>query len=91
MEELKINDGNGLMDNLGMIDSLILDCNELPKTLIDGQYVLFCSKVVEMVQKLSQLKNGVKNDTESLMKQISELTEYSNDLANQLFQKEKEV
>ena len=60
--EINVNDGKGLYDNLGLIDLLVVDCNELPKLLMQGQYVGFCVKIVEMVQKLSNLKRGVKND-----------------------------
>ena len=72
-EEIRINDGGGLYDSIGLIESLIVDCNELPKALYSGQNVLFCRLIVEMVQKLANLKQGVKNDTESLKKRISEL------------------
>ena len=60
--DINVNDGKGLYDNLGLIDLLVVDCNELPKLLMQGQYVGFCVKIVEMVQKLSNLKRGVKND-----------------------------
>ena len=70
---MNINDGHGLMDNLGLIDSLIEDCNELPKDLIDGHNIRFCSRLVQMVQKLANLKNGVKTDIDSLRAQIDEL------------------
>ena len=77
------------MNNLEMIDSLIVDCNELPKALMNGQFVLFCAKIAEMVKKLANLKDGVKTDTESLHKQIMDLNEEINTLSNQLFQHEK--
>ena len=73
MEEFKVNDGNGLMDNIGLIESLIVDCNDLPKSLISGQYVLFCNRIVQMVQKLANLKQGVSNDLQSRDKTIAEL------------------
>lgn len=73
-ENIKVNDGGGLYDNLGIIDMLIIDCNELPKDLINGQNIRFCSRISQMAQKLAKLKEGVKNDTESLKEQIKELT-----------------
>lgn len=74
-EELKVNDGKGLFDSDGIIDSLIVSCNDLPNAIFNGQNVRFCALIVEMVQKLSLLKQGVKNDLESLRKQVDELTE----------------
>ena len=73
MDKIPVNDGGGLYDSIGMIESLIVDCNTLTGLLIENRFVAYCSKVVEMVQKLSELKAGVKNDIESCQKQIKEL------------------
>ena len=73
-----VNDDGGILDSDGMIDSLIVDCNELPKALFSGQYVLFCSMISQMVQKLCLLKKGIKDDSESLKKQIDDLTKILN-------------
>ena len=78
--EIPVNDGNGLMDNIGLIDSLIEDCNDLPQDLVSGHYVRFCSRIVQMVQKLANLKQGVKNDTESLQKQVADLRRLLNEM-----------
>lgn len=76
MAEMKIgpevNNGSGLYDNEGLIDTLIVDCEELVKCVISGQGISFCAKAVEMVQKLSNLKRGVKNDMDDLRRQIRE-------------------
>lgn len=69
-DNINVNDGNGLYDNCGLIDSLIVDCNSLPKLLFDNRNVAFCGKLVEMVQKLSNLKDGVKNEKEHLQEQL---------------------
>ena len=74
MEETKVNDGNGLWDNLGLIDTLIEDCNELPKDLMNGQNIRFCLRISQMAQKLVNLKKGVKADMESLKEQIRDLS-----------------
>ena len=84
----KINE-DGLMDSIGMIDSLILDCNELPKLQMTGQFVLYCARIVEMVKKLGMLKDGVKHDTEALQKQVEDLSKSGEEMANKLFQYEK--
>ena len=74
-EKPPVNDGGGLFDSDGLIDTLIVDCNELPKTLCCGEYVRFCNTIVQMVQKLALLRNGIKADADSLRKQIEELKE----------------
>lgn len=70
--EYTVNDGKGLFDTKGLIDTLIVDCEELVKCVISGQGISFCAKAVEMVQKLSNLKRGVKNDMDDLRRQIRE-------------------
>ena len=77
-QKLTVNDGGGLYDNIGMIESLIVDCNNLPSLLFQGKNVAFCSMIVQMVQKLSRLREGVKNDTEAMQNKIDELTQYIN-------------
>ena len=73
MKEVKVNDGGGLLDNIGMIDSLIVDCNTNVKTLVEGNYIAFCNRMCEMVRKLNLLKNGVKETIESRNQRIKEL------------------
>ncbi len=74
MEKKKINDGTGLglMNNEGLIDSLIMDCNNSVKEIACGQYIAWCNIMVQIVQKLANLKIGVRNDTESLKKQVED-------------------
>ena len=79
-EEIKVNDGKGLFDSNGLIDTLIVDCNELPKKLASGEYVGFCGLIVEMVQKLALLKNGITKDRKSLQDQVKELIRLRDEL-----------
>lgn len=72
-EDIKVNDGGGLLNNLGMIDSLIVDCEKGMKALMNGSPLEYAAITVEMVKKLGLLKGGVRNDTEALQQQISEL------------------
>ena len=75
MDEFSVNDGGGLYDNDGIIDSLIVDCNEIPKALMNGQNVRFCRLIYEMAVKLRELKQGIKNELDSRDKRIGELQE----------------
>ena len=74
--ELPVNDGGGLYNNLGMIDSLIVDCNNLPSLLYAGRNIAFSSLLVQMVQKLDLLRKGVKHDTDALKAEIEELKKF---------------
>ena len=83
-ENLKMNDGGGILDNVGMIDSLIVDCNDAVKALTGGQYIQFCNTIVRMTQKLGSLKKGYQNEIEnkdaeiqSLLKRLDAMVEQS--------------
>lgn len=78
--DITVNNGKGLFDNEGLCESLINDCNNLMKYSMSCQYILFCSTIVQMVQKLNNLKKGIKADLESKDKIISELTEMNDAL-----------
>lgn len=80
MEKIKVNDGGGLYDNVGLIDTLIVDCNELLRAAFSGQYVRFSSIIVGMAKKLANLKEGVSNDTDALKKQLAELQRFVDDI-----------
>lgn len=66
---------NGLYTNAELVDTLIVDLNNLPKYLIDGQNVLFCATVAQMGQKLSNLRDGITADLASKDKTIEQLKE----------------
>ena len=90
-EELKVNDGGGLMDAEGLIDTLIIDCNEIPKSLCSGMYIQFCAKMVEMVQKLSALKEGVTGSFKINDERIQELRAQNDELRQRIIEyQEKE-
>ena len=71
--KIPVNDGKGLLDNVGMCDSLANDLNILVKDLTNGDYLKFCFMVAQMTTKLSNLKKGIQNDTNSLKHNIEEL------------------
>lgn len=62
---MTVDSNKGVFDNLGLIDTLIVDCNDAIRCCVGGQYVAFCNTMVQMVQKLANLKVGVKNDLEN--------------------------
>ena len=74
-DDITVNDGGGLFDYAGLIDTLLEDCNELPNALFSGKNVRFCALVVGMVQKLARLKEGVKNDLQARENLIREYAE----------------
>lgn len=45
-----------------LIDSLIVDCDSLAKNIISGEGLAVCTLIVQMVQKLANLKKGVISD-----------------------------
>lgn len=71
--ELEVNNGRGLYDSEGLIDTLISDCNNAVRACVGGQYIAFCNTMVQMVQKLARLKTGIKNDFTSKDQYIEQL------------------
>ena len=64
-----------IMTNTELVESLILDLNSLPKKMIDGQYIHFCSTVYQMAQKLINLRNTINNDLKNRDETIETLKE----------------
>lgn len=82
-ETLTVNDGKGLMDTYGMIDSLIVDVNDMVKLICSGQYVAFCQKPVAIVQKLAALRNGIKAEMDNREAQITDMKQLCDKLRNE--------
>ena len=61
-DEIKVNDGRGLYDASGLIDTMIMDCNRSVKELIGGNYIGFCNGMAEIVKKLAVLKKGIEEE-----------------------------
>lgn len=66
---------NGTYTNEELVDSIILDLNNLTKELVGGQYIQFCNVVTNMGKKLFNLRNGIKADIDSKDKVIEQLKE----------------
>lgn len=91
-EEIKVNDGGGLMDAEGLIDSLIIDCNNAVKAVASGEYIRWCGISVQMVQKLSTLKQGITEDIKSRDQRIAELKKSNDELRQRIIEyQDKEV
>ena len=63
----------GLYNSEELIDTLIQDLNNLPKLMIDSQFVLFCATVAQMGQKLAKLKDGIRHDMADREETIADL------------------
>lgn len=61
-EETGINDGGGIYDSAGFIDTIIMDCNNSVKQLTGGNYIGFCNGMAEIVKKLAVLKKGIEEE-----------------------------
>lgn len=86
---ITLNDGNGLMDHDGLIDSLILDCNNAVKQLVAGSYVTWCGTMLLMVRKLTELKAGTDKEIKDMRDRIEALQALNSDLNKQLFEKKE--
>ena len=83
-EGITVNDGNGLYDNAGLCNSLILDLNNLPKLMMTGQYIQFCATVASMGQRLVNLKKGIKADMDSMKEKVEDLKRMNDSLVEQM-------
>lgn len=83
--DMTVNNGNGLMDNEGLCDSLIVDLNDMMKAMAAGQYIRYCNLTVGMVQKLTNLKKGIRTDIAARDEQIRDLQRLNNELAKKAF------
>ena len=72
---LKANDGHGLWDNMGVCDVLLETINQLPKLLIDNQFVSFCKTLSDMAEIVVNLKKGIADDLKSRDENIEILKE----------------
>lgn len=84
MGDYTVNDGKGLYDNEGLLDSIIVDCENAVKQLTTGNHLAWCGIMYSMAQKLICLKNGIKNESDSMKNKIEELKRMNNDLLEQV-------
>ena len=78
--DVTVNDGKGLYDNIGLVDTLITDLNSLPVLLASGQAIKAAGVVYFMGQKLVNLKKGIQADLDSKNQIIEELKRINDSL-----------
>ena len=83
-----MNDGNGLYDNEGLLETLLSDLNKLPKLLMQNQYIAFCDLIAKMAQKIANLMKNVAAEKESLTNKVEELKRLNNDLLAEINKKD---
>ena len=64
---------HGTYTNSELIDTIIVDMNNMIKEALSGQYVQICYIVTGMTQKLMNLKKGIEADLASKDKVIEQL------------------
>ena len=52
----------GLYSNAELVDTIIVDLNNLTKELASGQYIQYCSLISRMGQKLANLRKSIDAD-----------------------------
>lgn len=82
-KKIPVNDGKGLYNNEGLCDTLKIDLNNLLKSFNSGQLIQAAGIVIQMVQKLDNLKKGIKADLESKDKIIEELKKINDSLVQE--------
>ena len=70
-----MNEPEGFLNTEAMIDGMIQDCNNAVRQIVTGNYIAWCNITVQMVQKLSALKKGYKDDIDSKNQRIEDLKE----------------
>ena len=78
-------DNKVFFDSNGLIDTIVTDCNSVLKLLMDNKYIGFCAKMVEIVQKLTKLQEGIKADLASKDEIIADLKRMNDDLAEKAY------
>ena len=64
---------NGMYTNSELIDTIIVDINNVLKDMMNGQFIDICFIVTSMTQKLTNLKKGIDTDLANKDKTIETL------------------
>ena len=80
IDGVTVNDGKGLLDNDGLMQTIIVDCNDAVKGALSGNYISFCDKMVQVVQKVSLLRKNWEQEINAKEKQIADLMDRNHEL-----------
>ena len=70
---IQVNDGGGLFDSAGFVDTIILDCNNTVRQMASGNYIAFCNGMAEIVKKLGVLKEGISKEKKAMRDEVEYL------------------
>ena len=76
--------GNGTYTNTELIDSIIVDLNNMIKEEISGQYINACNMVNQIAQKLVSLRSGIDKDIKNRDKTIECLKQELRDAGREI-------
>lgn len=79
--KIRINDGGGLYDSDGLIDTIVIDLNNLTKALVSGEFVQYSGLIFQMYQKMQRLKTGINRDREKLVERVEYLKRLTDELS----------
>ena len=82
-ENITVNDGKGLYDNIGLVDTIASDLNNIPRLMIDGQFFKVSALFASVGQRLGNLKKGIKEELDSKDEIIEELKRINNALVEE--------
>lgn len=75
-----MNNKPGIMDTDEMINSVIIDCNNAVKYIVNGDYIAWCNINTQIVRKLSLIKEGIKKDINAKNEKIEILKQHIKEL-----------
>ena len=52
-------------EKINLVDQMIIKCNDAVKTLTQGQYIAFCSTMVELVRMLAAMRDMIVADAKA--------------------------
>lgn len=74
----------GLFSHAELIDTLMQDCEKIMKSLVSGKYLDFAMILIQMLQKLTNLKGGIEDDLQSMKNKIDELKKVNDEMNEKL-------
>ena len=77
---------NGLFTNSKLIDSLVVDLNNVLKEQQNGQFIQACCIVAQMTQKLINLRKTIDNDLKNREETIEVLKKRLRDFGHEVIE-----